>query len=212
MWSKIRAWLHGRGATVETSATFGLLSGAAAELEQTEFFRWFNLKPVQQDRDDGGVAYAPAAEAFRQRIALVFFRKPTGATRSITLQVDRSLLGERQFEASARDLIKSFVLAVAGPDAPRLSSLADEIQFGKLQSPVVIRKTVDLPAQPSPVLDVLLGRDHGALSFDLQQATLWFDNVVENGQQRFVVCAYPRGTTGLDGRLAAGASVRKMAV
>ena len=111
MWSKIQVWLQGSGATAETSAAFGLLSGAPAELEKTEFFRWFNLKPVQERRDDGGVAYAPAAENFRHRIALIFFRTPMGATRSIALQVDRSLLGERQFEASARDLIKSFLLA-----------------------------------------------------------------------------------------------------
>jgi hypothetical protein len=110
MWSKIQAWLQGSGATPETSA-FGLLSGAPAELEKTKFFRWFNLKPVQERRDDGGVAYAPAAENFRHRIALIFFRTPMGATRSIALQVDRSLLGERQFEASARDLMKSFLLA-----------------------------------------------------------------------------------------------------
>ena len=211
MWSKIQAWLQGRGATPETSA-FGLLSGAPAELEKTEFFRWFNLKPVQERRDDGGVAYAPAADNFRHRITLIFFREPMGATRSIALQVDRSLLGERQFEASARDLIKSFLLVVAGPDASRLSGLADEIQFGGLQSPMLTRKTVDLPAQPSAVLNFLLDREQSALSFDLQQTTMWFDNVMEGEQRRLVVCAYPRGTTGLTGMLAAGASVHKMAV
>jgi hypothetical protein len=212
MWSKIQAWLQGSGAVAETSAAFGLLSGAAAELETTEFFRWFNLKPVRERRDDGGVAYAPAAENFRHRIALIFFRAPTGATRSIVLQVDRSLLEERQFEASARDLIKSFLLAVAGPDASRLSRLADEILFGELQSPVLTRKTVDLPAQPSAVLNFLLDREQSALSFDLQQATMWFDNLMEGEQRRLVVCAYPRGTTGPAGMLAAGASVRKIAV
>jgi len=211
MWSKIQAWLQGRGATPETSA-FGLLSGAPAELEKTEFFRWFNLKPVQERRDDGGIAYAPATENFRHRIALIFFRAPTGATRSIALQVDRSLLGERQFEASARDLIKSFLLVVAGPDASRLSRLADEIQFGELQSPMLTRKTVDLPAQPSAVLNFLLDREQSALSFDLQQTTMWFDNVMEGEQRRLVVCAYPRGTTGLAGMPAAEASVHKIAV
>jgi hypothetical protein len=186
--------------------------GAPADLEKTEFFRWFNLKPARERRDDGGVAYAPAAENFRRRIALIFFRAPTGATRSIALQVDRSLLEDRQFEASARDLIKSFLLAVAGPDASRLSSLADEIQFGELQSPMLTRKPVDLPAQPSAVLNFLLDREQSALSFDLRQATIWFDNLMEGEQRRLVVCAYPRGTTGLAGRLATGASVYKIAV
>jgi hypothetical protein len=227
MWSKIQAWLRRSSATPETSTfeplsgtpvelenttTFGLLSGSPAELDKTEFFRWFNLKPVQERRDDGGVAYAPAAENFRHRIALIFFRAPAGATRSIALKVDRSLLGERQFEASARDIIKSFLLAVAGSDASRVSALADEIQFGELQSPMVTRKTVNLPAQPSAALDILLGRSQDALSFDLQQATIWFDNLIEGGQPRFVICAYPRGTTGLSAMLAAGASVHKKAV
>jgi hypothetical protein len=211
MWSKIRAWLRGSGATPETSA-FGLLSGAPAELEKTDFFRWFNLKPIQERRDDGGVAYAPAAENFRHRIALIFFRAPMGATRFIALQVDRSLLREREFEASARDLIKSFLLAVAGPDASRLSRLADEIQFAELQSPMLTRKTIDLPAQPSAVLNFLLGREQSALSFDLPQATMWFDNLMEGEQRRLVACAYPRGTTGLAGMLAAVASVHKVAV
>ena len=211
MWSKIQAWLQGSGATPEKSA-FGLLSGAAAELEKTEFFRWFNMKPVQERRGDGGVVYAPSAENFRDRIALIFFYAPTGTTRSISLQVDRSLLVERRFEASARDLIKSFLLAVAGADASRLSGLADEIQFGELQSPILTRQTADLPTQPSAVLNFLLDREQSALSFDLQLTTIWFDNLMEGGQRRLIVSAYPRGTMGLAGSLVAGASVHKMAV
>ncbi len=178
-----------------TKPTFGRLTGTAAALERTEFFTWFNLRRVPDGTTNGAIVYSPGNDEIRTDVALVLLVTPAEETQRLTLQVRRTFLEDRRHEASARDLIKSFLLAVSGEDEPRLAPLASEIQFRGLKSPILVRGAgPTLGDRPSAVFNVVMDWERGPLMLELKRVVVWLDNMQRDDERRLIVRVYPIGS------------------
>ena len=175
--------------------TFGRFTGTAAALERTEFFTWFNLRRVPAETGNDAVVYSPDNDEIRSDVAVVLLMTPTQETRRLTLQVRRTFLEDRRYEASARDLIKSFLLAVSGEDEPRLVAVAREIQFRGLRSPILVRRPGPaLSDRPSTIFNVVMDWERGPLMVELRRVILWLDNTQRDDERRLIVRVYPIGS------------------
>jgi hypothetical protein len=141
------------------TARFGEFGDTLASLTDNGFFRWFMLRATGEMAGPGETVYRPGSEVFGPLVALVAQAAPTGALLRLELRVERAFLADPRRRASACDILRSFILAVAADDAGRLQGLADEIMFRDPGGPILMRGSPpSLTAPPSPGYLVVAGR------------------------------------------------------
>lgn len=166
---------------------FGQFGDTLAGLTDNGFFNWFNLAAADETADAGETVYRPTGDSFHALVALVSGAGPSGELRSLTLKVARSFIDGAQ-GSFARDIIKSFLGAVAGPEDRGLQPIVSEIQFRDAPGPVLMRgEPPRFPAAPSAAFRVMVG---GMPSTELDLARLRL--TLANEGPLFVVRAEPR--------------------
>src|SRR5438067_1669951 len=157
------------------------------EMRQTDFFKFFNLTEAEPRTSEGGlnlVTFRPAGGNFRRLVKVSVTVGGDGAVRAMELTVDRSFVEDRANGIFARDVAKSFLrAAVPKADAPKISDLANEIEFPKeLEGYEIARTQPDpkLPAQPTKGYLVYLGKQE-LYEESYARSTLRLENVRAGG-------------------------------
>lgn len=169
------------------AAIFGQFGDTLAGLTDNGFFNWFNLAATDEAAGAGETVYRPTGASFHSLVALVSLAEPSGELRSLTLNVTRSFIEGAQ-GGFARDIIKSFLGAVAGPEDRALEPVITEIQFRDAPGPILMRGDPPrLPTDPSAVFRVMTGVAQST-ELDLARVRL----TLVNEQARFTIRAEPR--------------------
>jgi hypothetical protein len=195
-WFKLRAMTSTKSQESKAAPVFGRLTGRLDDLEKTEFFQWFNFKRVSDASTDEKIVYSPNSDEIREFVSLIFLLTLSQDISWLTLQISSfHIMYDPQREPFARDLIKSFILAVSGADEARLVALAEEIQFRDLKTPILVRGPgPTLPHKSSDIFNVIMDRARGPLMLELSQIVLWFDNQGRDQARRLIIRAYPVGS------------------
>lgn len=152
--------------------TFGAFIDRGS-LPETAFFKWFSFEPTAEATQGDQIVYRPSGPAFHALVSLTVDMTPAGQPRSFRLAVARAFYDNPQRSPFARDVIKSFLLAIAGSDAIRLQSLIEEISFRDLRGPMFMRgESPKLSAEPSPAFQRIAGTLGGIWKSDLSRITL----------------------------------------
>ena len=141
------------------AAIFGQFGDTQTGLTDNGFFNWFNLAATEEDAaGPGETTYRPTGDSFHALVSLVSQAGPTGALQSLTLSVARSFIDDRRQGSFARDIIKSFLGAIAGPEDQALEPIVTEIQFRDAPGPILMRgEPPAFSARPSAAFLVMTG-------------------------------------------------------
>ena len=169
------------------AATFGQFGDTQAGLADNGFFNWFNLAPTDEGAGAGETVYRPTGETFHTLVGLISRVGPDGELQGLTLTVARSFIDDRRQGSFARDVIKSFLGAIAGPEDQALAPIVTEIQFRDAPGPILMRgEPPALPARPSAAFLVMTGASSSA-EIELTRARL----ALANDAAQFTIRAEP---------------------
>jgi hypothetical protein len=173
------------------AAIFGQFGDTLAGLTDNGFFNWFNLAATGETAGEGEAIYRPTGEVFHALVSLTSRAGPAGELQSLALAVERAFIDSPRQGSFARDIIKSFLGAVAGPQDQTLGPIVTEIQFRDAPGPILMRGDPPaLPDKPSPAFLVMTGAKSSA-EIDLARVRLTLANETV-GSPRFAIRAEPR--------------------
>jgi hypothetical protein len=165
-----------------SGATFGQLGEHLDKAKDTEFFRWFHLEQTYLNRAGAQtvVAFKPSGEKFRALVTLNATTDGQDRLQALELVLARVFVDDPGDGVFARDIVKSFLLAVVtGRGDQGLNDLISEIQYPLFHGPGVIGRTppadVKLPEAPTLCYQVYLGRQT-ACTLDLADRRLRLEN------------------------------------
>jgi hypothetical protein len=148
-----------------SGAAFGQLGGRLDQARETEFFRWFHLEQTEVKQAGGQkvVAFKPGGGKFRALVTLNVTTDGRDRLQALDLVLARAFVDDPRDGVFARDMVKSFLLAVFGDSGDQgLQDLIHEIQYPMFQGPGVISRTppadLKLPPAPTPCYQAYLGR------------------------------------------------------
>lgn len=158
-----------------SEATFGHLDSTLAQVQKSSFFTWFHLEQAGGSIRDGCsiVSFKPSEEQFHDLVTLDVTLDADNCLLALELILQRSFVDDSRNGVYARDIGKSFLLAVIPElEHPQIQDLANQI-FHLSQRAGMIRRagTVpDVPHAPTPGYLVWLGQQYQ------------FEQVLEHGQ------------------------------
>ena len=181
-----------------SGATFGQLGERLDQAKETGFFRWFHLEETNVNRAGAQavVAFKPSGEKFRPLVTLNATTDGQDRLQALELVLARVFVDDPRDGVFARDIVKSFLLAVFGDSGdPGLQDLINEIQYLLFHGPGVIGRTppadIKLPKAPTRCYQVYLGRQP-ACTLDLAGHSLRLENRRVGETQSLIVEIRPR--------------------